>query len=324
MSEIRLDLSIEAAPHQTIVNHGWTPRTVAWITAGISSLAGLLLAIVWSFEVADSVLGASIANTALGTDAKALALDSAGPLLGLAFAFAAGLATTFTACNFVVFSCVAPLATEQQTRRQSTWTMLGWMILGVVVVTTLYGIVGAVFGRSIPILSDARLAIGTRGGVPLRLLQASLVFVSLGLCFLLWGLHTLGLIRNLLASVNKSEPRLKPLLIGMMIGAFTVGRPFPLFRKAFEHAADTGNPFFSAAAMTIQGLGNIVVMVLVLVLLMYGTGGRFERWLRSHPGRATTLTAVSLIVGGVFFISYWGLRVPSYYGLGWFPHMWYR
>lgn len=76
--------------------------------------------------------------------------------------------------------------------------------------------------------------------------------------------------------------------------------------------------------MAVQGLGNIVVMALLLLLLMYGTGGRFERWLRSNPRRVTTITAISLIVGGTFFVVYWGFRVPSYFGIGWFPHMWYR
>jgi hypothetical protein len=298
--------------------------SVIWSIAAISALAGLVLAIVWSFEVADSVLGASIANATLGADAKALPLENASPLLGLAFAFAAGLAATFTACNFVVFSCVAPLAAEKEARRRSLWTLLGWMVIGVVSVTALYGVAGAFFGRSIPILSTATLPIGSGDGVPVRLAQASLVFVSLGLCFLIWGLHTLGLIRNPLPFVNAARPWLKPLLIGLMIGGFTVGRPFPLFRKAFEYAADTGNPLLSAGTMAIQGLGNIALMVLALLLLMYGTGGRFERWMQRNPGRLTMLTAISLIVGGTFFVTYWGLRVPSYFGLGWFPHMWYR
>lgn len=299
-------------------------RQVAWSMAVISALAGLILAIVWSFEVADGVLGDNIANTVLGTDAKGLALDNISPFLGLVFAFAAGLAATFTACNFVVFSCVAPLAAEAEARRRSIWTLLRWITVGVVGVTALYGIAGVIFGPSLPILSTATLAIGSGNGVPVRLVQSSVVFVMLGLCFLIWGLHTLRLIGNPLPFVNAQRPWLKPLLIGVLIGGFTVGRPFPLFRKAFEYAAETGNPFLSACAMALQGLGNTVLMVLVLLLLMYGTGGRFERWLRNNPVRVTTLTAISLIVGGTFFVTYWGLRVPSYYGIGWFPHMWYR
>lgn len=299
-------------------------RSTVWSIAAISALAGLLLAIVWSFEVADSVLGDNIANTVLGDDAKALALDNASPWLGLVFAFAAGLAATFTACNFVVFSCVAPLAAERETQRRSLWAMLGWISVGVISITAIYGIAGVIFRQSLPILSTATLAIGSGNGVPVRLIQSSVVFVLLGLCFLIWGLHTLGLIGNPLPFVNAKRPWLKPLLIGVLIGGFTVGRPFPLFRKAFEYAAETGNPLLSAGAMAVQGLGNIVVMALLLLLLMYGTGGRFERWLRSNPSRVTSLTAISLILGGTFFVVYWGFRVPSYFGIGWFPHMWYR
>lgn len=320
------DLTPALSPRQPSLSAAPQPRqrSVVWSIAAISALAGLVLAIVWSFEVADAVLGDNIANTVLGADAKELALDNISPLLGLAFAFAAGLAATFTACNFVVFSCVAPLAAEAESRRRSLWRLLGWISIGVIGVTAIYGIAGVLFRQSLPILSAARLAIGGGDGVPVRLIQSSVVFVSLGLCFLIWGLHTLGLIGNPLPFVNARRPWLKPLLIGVLIGGFTVGRPFPLFRKAFEYAAETGNPFFSAGAMAVQGLGNIVLMALVLLLLMYGTGGRFERWLRNNPSRVTTLTAISLIVGGTFFVAYWGFRVPSYFGIGWFPHMWYR
>jgi hypothetical protein len=294
----------------------------AWLVFAMSVLTGLLLAIVWSFEVADKVVGDRIANGILQADAKALELSSGSVWTSMLFAFAAGLGATFTACNCVVFSCIAPLTTERDDHRRSLWQMLGWMIVGVVVVTASYGMAGALLGHQIPILSPAKLSIGN--GYPVRLLQSTIVFCTLGAILIVWGSSTLGLISLPLRHLAQRRPWLQPLMLGVLIGCFTVGRPFPLFRKAFEHAAETGNPLLSATAMSLQGLGNVLVMVVVLLALVYGGGGRVEQWLRQHPQRAARFTALSLIIGGAFFLFYWGLRVPSYYGIGWFPHMPYR
>ncbi|HEY0603760.1 MAG TPA: hypothetical protein VGD58_12655 [Herpetosiphonaceae bacterium] len=288
----------------------------------LSVAAGLVLAIVWSFEVADGMLGATIANTTLGVDAKAVSIG--GPLFGIIFGFAAGLAATFTACNCVVFSCVAPLVAEKQTQRQSIVRVLGWMVLGVLGVTMLYGAIGVFLRDSLPILSPARLAIGSGEGYPVRLAQSTVVFVILGAIFVVWGLHILQLVASPLHRFSSDHPWLKPLAIGLMVGFFTVGRPFPLFRKAFEYAVDTGNPVLSALVLALHGLGNIAVVVLLILLLVYGTGGRFQRWIRQHPHGVMILTAVSMLVGGTFFIAYWGVRVPSLFGIGWFPQMPYN
>jgi len=300
-----------------------TNRQYAWLILISSVLAGLLLAVVWSFEVADGVLGARLANTALGANANDVPLNPSDLVFGLLFAFAAGLGATFTACNLVVFSCVAPIVGEKQ-RHLSVVRVLALMVIGVVTVTATYGVAGAMFRHAIPILSTATLPVGSGEGYPVRLAQSSVVFVSLGVIFVVWGLRSLAFIPN--PTPNRAQNRvwLKPLALGVLVGLFTVGRPFPLFRRAFEYAADTGNPFFSATAMTVQGLGNIALMMVLVLLLNYGTRGGVQRWMQAHPQAITTITAISMIVGGVFFISYWGLRVPSYFGIGWFPHMPYR
>jgi hypothetical protein len=315
---------LAAGERHTTTLLGSGSHAMVWSITALSALAGLLIAIVWSFELVDSVIGATIANTTLRAEAKDLPIHDGGPLLGMVFAFIAGLAATFTACNCVVFSCVAPLAAAKHGQQTSIWRILGWMALGVIVVTAVYGAAGAVFGRAIPALSDAKLTIGSRDGYPIRLAQSTVVFVVLGIVFLVWGLSTLGLVRNPLVGMAARYPCFKPLGLGLMVGFFTVGRPFPLFRRAFEYAAETGNPVFGAGAIALHGLGNMVIMTVVLLLLMYGTGGRFERWVRANPSRIVTLTAVSMIVGGAFFVTYWGLRVPSYFGIGWFPHMPYK
>ena len=66
----------------------------------VSAAAGVLLAVLWSFEFVDSVIGDNVANNLLGHDAKATAIGGTGA--GLLFAFVSGLAGTFTACNIAM------------------------------------------------------------------------------------------------------------------------------------------------------------------------------------------------------------------------------
>lgn len=70
-----------------------------------------------------------------------------------------------------------------------------------------------------------------------------------------------------------------------------------------------------------QSLGNIVIMVVLAMLLVFGTRGRFPTWLAASPSRASGLTAVALLTFGVFTLAYWDIRVPSLFGFGWFPMM---
>ncbi len=311
-----------AAPASAPAAAAGVERSRALLVAAAAALAGLLLAVVWSFDVADRVLGATIADTALGTSARDLDLSGTSAGLGLLFAFAAGMGATFTACNAVVFSCIAPLADASGQRAGALGRTLGLMALGILAVTALYGLAGVLLGTSVPILSSATLPIGR--GYPVRLAQSTVVFVGVGAVLLVWGAVALGLLRNPLARALEARPWLGPLGLGLLLGLLTVGRPFPLFRQAFEHAAETGSPLFGAASIALQGMGNIVIMLLVLLLLTYGTGGRFGRWLAANRSRAALTTAASLIVGGAFLVAYWGVRVPSYYEIGWFPHMPYR
>lgn len=293
-------------------------RRSAWRAALIGAGLGILLAIIWSFELVDSVIGDSVANAVLGANAKQMSLDGSGWGTSLLFGLATGLASTFTACNCVVFSCVAPLAQGGGGGR-SVLRTIGWMSLGIVTVTATYGLVGTLLESAIPSLSDRVLPIGT--GYPMRLVQATAVFVILGAICTWHGLASLDLVRSPLRPLLDRHAWLYPWLLGLMIGCFSVGRPFPLFRKLLSHLSADGQVWLGALTLSLQGLANTAVVLLILLLLLYGTGGRFTRWLGQRPNLGRRLTGISMMVGGLFFLAYWGLRVPSYFGIGWFPHM---
>jgi hypothetical protein len=290
----------------------------AWLVIPASMATGLLIAVLWSAQLADDTVGVTVASKLVGTDAATTSIGNS--LFAMAFAIAAGLGTTFTACNVCVFSCIAPLAREKGATRASAGRLMGLMAAGIVLVTLVYGVVGALFGSSVPSLSTSMTTVlGHK--YPVRLLQSDVVFTVLGLVLLAWGLTTLQVIRNPFRALTARYAWLTPVFLGVIIGGFTVGRPYPLFHKLFIYASQTGDPLLAGVLTALQGLMNVALMGAIFLLLSRGTGGRFEAWLTSKPLRAATITAVSLFIGGAFLISYWTFRVPAVFGVGWFfPH----
>jgi MFS family permease len=287
-----------------------------WIVLLAATIVGLLIAIFWSPTLVDTVIGMNIAHAVLGRNPTAVVFTNVW--FSFVFAIAAGLANTFTACNCVVFSCIAPLSSQQSQRtKRSVGSLLLWMAIGIITVTTLYSVIGTLLNKQIPMLSHAILPFGQE--FPVRLLQSSVVFVILGLVLCYWGLVALQFARNPFQKLVERCPWLVSLFLGIIVGFFSVGRPYPLFQELFKYATGSGNVLLSALLLALQGLCNIAVMALVFVLLIYGTGGRFERWLQANPSRSRALTAFSLVVGGIFLIAYWGIRLPSHFGIGWFP-----
>ncbi|WP_370024726.1 hypothetical protein [Planotetraspora sp. GP83] len=287
-------------------------------------LAGALIAALWSFRLVDSVIGDNVANTLLGYDAKQTSIG--GLIAGTVFAFVSGLAGTFTACNIAVFGAIAPMANARDGRASATDAdaarpirsvlgPIGWLALGMIVISGVYGAIGAMLGERLPQLSTAPAG----SGLPPRLVQASIVFGVIGVAFVYLGLAALRVVPDPLARLSRRFPQARLVVIGALIGGFLVGRPFPLFHKLFEYAARTHNPFYGAAVFVLQSLGNITVMALLYVILVYATRGRFTRWLTAKPARVATITAVAFIVVGAFTFLYWDLRLPARFGYGWFP-----
>jgi len=285
----------------------------------ISALAGVLLAIAWSFELVDSVIGDNVANTLLDRDAKHTAITTTGA--GLIFAFVSGLAGTFTACNIAMAAAIGPMSAAGATRAggrslRAMLRPLGWLTLGMVAVSACYGFVGVLLGSRLPQLSTAT----TDGGVPLRLVQAAVVFGVIGLAMLYLGLAML----RVLPDVFARRPVGRVVCFGALVGGFLIGRPYPLFNKLFHYAADTHNPLYGAAAFVLQSLGNITVVAVLFAGLVLVTRGALLRRLAADPRRTAVLTAGLLIALGVFTVIYWDVRLPAMFGIGWFPSMPYN
>lgn len=288
------------------------------LVVGLSVLAGLALAVLWSFEFVDSVIGDNVANTILGHDAKGTAI--AGTAAGLIFAFVSGLAGTFTACNIAMAAAVGPMSqagaqTGQALGVRALLRPVAWLTLGMVTVSAVYGFVGVLLGDRLPQLSTELV-----GGMPVRLIQSSVVFGVIGLALLWLGLAALKVVPDPFAN----RPVARVITLGALIGGFLIGRPYPLFNKLFHWAVDNGNPLYGAAAFVLQSLGNIVIVTIVFALLILLSRGRFLTWLSASPRRTMLVTGSMLVALGVFTVVYWDLRVPSLFGFGWFPAMPYN
>ncbi|RII07914.1 hypothetical protein DSC45_34375 [Streptomyces sp. YIM 130001] len=276
-----------------------------WLILLLSVGAGFLLTVVWSAEFVDRTIGGNIARTALGHDPEA---PISGAVAGIVFAFTSGLAGTFTACNIAVFGTVAPIlgaAGSRWGRMVQALKPLGWMSLGMITVSALYGALVGVVGTSMPQFSEAESAPGVLSG---RSVQSMVAFGAVGMAMLYMGLSALGFVRDPFERLRRRFPNVQSIFMGALIGGFLIGRPYPLFRQLFRDAAESGNVLYGAAAFTLQSVGNIALMSVVFVALTVVAGGRMQAWL-ARPGRAATLIAVTLIVAGAFTILYWDIRL---------------
>jgi hypothetical protein len=236
--------------------------------------------------------------------------------MAIGFAFVSGLTGTFTACNVAGLSAIAPLSTGRQLSIASALRSLGWLALGTSLVAGLYGAIGALIGPSIPQLSQALV-----GRFPIRLIQSMVVFGILGLVLVAMGLPAMGHVRVDLPRPDGRYAAARLVLIGGIIGAFLIGRPFALFVKIFEYAAVTHNPALGALVFVLQSLGNIAVLALVFLVVAIVGRGRLLRWLAARPDRLRRFNGVALLAAGTFLIAYWCVRLPAVFGIGWWPRV---
>ncbi len=281
-------------------------------------LGGLLLSAAWSASFVDSAIGDTVANGLLGHDAKETAIAGVGA--GVVFAFVSGLAGTFTACNIAVFGSVAPLlggAGGRWDRVRALLTPLLWLFAGMAVVSAAYGVVVGLVGTGMPQFDTTP---NTPGTLSPRSVQSMVVFGAVGLAMTYLGLATLGLVRDPFARLARRFPHAREVFFGALVGAFLIGRPFPLFRMLFRDAAQAHDPLYGAAAFLLQSLGNVVVLAVLLLITSWLAGGRLRGWFAANPQRLTVLSATALLVAGVFTVLYWDVRLLAMRDIiPWYP-----
>lgn len=309
--------AVQQMPHSTIEEAEAT--STRWRLALLSALAGLVLAVVWSPRLVDSVIGGAIADPVVGGDARTVTIS--GGAMALLFAFITGVAGSFTACNIAVFGALTPMSARSRSiggRVARLLKPIGWLALGAVAVAGLYGAVGVYIGEDLPQLSNATVG---ENNLRLRSIQSGVVFTVLGIIMVWHGLAAIRLVRSPLTNLFHRRPAAELLFMGALVGAFLIGRPFGMFRNLYAYAASTDNPLLGFATFALQSIGNIVVVAVLFVVIMLATRGRFQHWLTARPGRLARVTAASFIVAGSFFIAYWGVKLGYRAGLWWWPTM---
>lgn len=309
-------VSSEANPR-----HVYDATRLSLYVAGAIVL-GVLIAGFWNYHLVDGFGKDVIAGTTIGETSELGGYSTHGAAFGFLFAAVAGAAATFTACNCVVFALLPGLAcsVEDQKSSASATSIAGWFIAGVLAICGLYGLVIGVLGPT------GVEALNSRST---RLLQAQTVFTGLGVIMLGWGIAELGLAHGITRRLSEkargllARPTTKAGLLGTMVGLFAVGRPYPVFREFLSYAAEAGNPLYGAGVMMVQGAGQIFLMILLFVLLVWVAGRRLGRWAQEKPHQSRVVSGVALLVGGTFFVYYWGLSLTfdiGFWGyrLGWY------
>ncbi|MFC9324645.1 hypothetical protein [Kitasatospora sp. NPDC057015] len=316
MSDLKRAPAAVTGPPGATLAAGGLPRRRGLLVL-ISVAFALFLSYAWSSKLVDTEIGVNTANALLGHDAHTTPI--AGIAAGVLFAFVSGLAGSFTACNIAVFGAVGPMVGQSGTRREKllhTARPLGWLAAGMIPVSAAYGALVGFAGTRMPQFSTASAPAGT---ISARSAQSMIAFGLIGLAMIVLGLAAAGVVPDPLGPLSRRRPNARMVVLGVLVGGFLIGRPYPLFRDLFRHAAATHNPLYGAAAFVLQSVGNILVMSVLVIALTYGLGGRLQRWLSASPGRVAAVTAVAFLVAGVFTLVYWDVRILGRLGYIWFP-----
>ncbi|CAN5443821.1 hypothetical protein BH23BAC3_BH23BAC3_14930 [soil metagenome] len=308
--------------HQQNLSEVYT-RTKLIMYALVASVLAILIAGFWNYHLVDGFGRDFIAGQTIGnTSELAGGFAQYGSGFGFLFAAIAGLAATFTACNCVVFAMLPGLAcsTESSKKSANPWWVLAAFVGGVTLISVLYGFyIGMIGPAGVEALSVREVRLG----------RAQTVFTFIGVIMLAWGCSEMGFldrIKNRLSEKQRAflgSATTKGGLLGILVGLFAVGRPFPVFRDFLTYAAQVESPLYGAGVMAIQGLGQILVMVLLFVLMVWLAGKKIMNWASQNPHKPRLVSGLALVTGGVFFIFYWGLAFAFDIGqwgikLGWY------
>jgi sulfite exporter TauE/SafE len=322
MNQIPPRLALEIASGQPLDEHYSHGQRLAYLLAAVT--AGVVIAGFWNFRLVDEFGSQVVAANTIG-DYRGLAgqVAALGAGFGFVFAAVAGLAATFTACNCVAFAMIPGLACAPDPRagRSAALRSLTAMLLAVVAVSAVYGSFVGWLGPA------GAAAINLR---EVRFAQAGVVFSVLGLAMLVWAAIDLGLLRRAVERTSPAtraffaQPTTKAALMGAMIGAFAIGRPYPVFREFLLYAAQMQQPLYGAAVMAVQGLGQVAVMIAVFAIILVLGQERIRTWVTRAPHQPALVSAIALAAGGAYFLFYWGIaRMWPWMGRWGFQLGWY-
>ncbi|MGF6231972.1 sulfite exporter TauE/SafE [Inquilinus ginsengisoli] len=301
-----------------------SPSRNRLVLALCAFVVGVLIAGFWNYHWVDGFGREIVAGQTIGdTQRLSDSYSERGAGFGFIFAIIAGLAATFTACNCVVFAMLPGLACA--TEKAGSPRRLAIEAIGVFSLFVLLVCFG--YGLYVGSLGPERVdALNARDS---RILQAQVTFTLLGIVLLVWGLISFGfadgMLRRLSPGVVRfgASPLTKAVFMGILVGLFAIGRPFPVFRDFLAYAAASESPLYGGAVMALQGIGQILLMVLLFLALIVPFSKRLTNWSARHPGRLEQFSSAALVAGGAYFVFYWGVAFAYDVGRWGFKLDWY-
>jgi hypothetical protein len=283
-------------------------RPAPWLVAGIA--VGVSVAGFWNVRFVDGLGVATFVSPAIGAfEGKASQFASLGSWFGVLFAVVAGLAATITASSVATFTLL-PLLAIAGTRSGSRRTALPALRVPVImaaVVALVGALYGALVGRMGP---EGAIAFNAQ---PIRGAQSLVVFSSLGIAMLLWAAIEAGLLSGMEKRTSRAtraffgQSAVKAVVAGIIVGAFTIGRPLAVFREFLVYAAQPASVPYGSAVMATQSLATIAVPVALLVCALAFGAARLDAWMRARPRQSALVSASVMGAGGAFLLFYWGI-----------------
>jgi cytochrome c biogenesis protein CcdA len=310
-----------AAGHDDVQGLREFPLRKRIIWALLAIVVGVVIAGFWNYKLVDGFGRDVVVHGILG-ESKGVSYQSQGLEFGFLFAAAAGLASTFTACNCVVFSMLPGLACRKDgtMSRRNVFLSLLFFVTGVTAVCAVYGIY---------VMSIGSDGLQSFNASSTRLQQAEVTFSILGIFLMLWSAVSYGFLNKLIYRIPVSlrhffaSPRFQASAMGIMAGFFTVGRPFPVFREFLTFAVSSESYWFGALAMVVQGLFQVAVMLILYLLLFRLMNKRITKWINRKPHQLPLISNFTLMLGGAYLLFYWGFAMAYNVGRWGFKLGWY-
>ena len=218
-----------------------------------------------------------------------------GAGFGLRFAWATGLATTWTASNCASLALLPLLVVASRRRATSAAGMVLATVLAAAAVAGLYG---AFIGRLGPEGATAWNGSNIRGA------QSFIVFGALGVGMIVghWPSRNVPTRLSRTTRAFFSRPATKAALAGGMVGAFTLGRPLAVFRQYLLYIAQPARIDYGALAMIVECLGALCIPMLLLSPWRgrRSAGALITGSIAHHS--TTTICSSALALGGTFLL----------------------
>lgn len=222
--------------------------------------------------------------------------------IALLLAFAVGFSMVVTPCFMPVLFTFMP-SIKKGGKNQWLGSLL-WYSFGLI-------IIGAILGGLVGLLGKGILALINKFSSS-SLIIAITIFSILGIIILIFGLGEFGYLRlphfgsPKFQLTNKLKGYKKSFANGALVGgALGVGCPFPTYHAVLIWTAIIGNPLFGALLLGVLSFGRVLPLLFIGLAAYSLNPDKVVTWVSEKGKLIHTINAMSLVILGIFLISFW-------------------